>query len=137
MLFQEQEKSTEPDVQFHEPDSTTISSASSGVKPASRTERPTLTTSSASSGVKLSSQTTSPHFSLSPDVAFNPRILPETHKAHPKSGNTTRNLPPLPTSAMKDNDMFRFKPVHRSASTRDFRKTVLRNHFGHVYAIDD
>ncbi|XP_040999160.1 probable serine/threonine-protein kinase At1g54610 [Juglans microcarpa x Juglans regia] len=133
----EQEKIAEPDVQFQEPDSTT-SSASSGVKPASRTESPTLTTSSTSSGVKLSSQTASPYFSLSPDVSFNPRMLLNTHhEVHPNSSKNTRNLPPLPTSAVKDNDMFRFKRVHRSASTRDFRKTGLGNHFDHVYAIDD
>ncbi|KAG6671549.1 hypothetical protein I3842_16G008600 [Carya illinoinensis] len=102
--LQEQEKTAEPDVQFQEPDST-ASSASSGVKPASRTESPIM--------------------------------LPKTHEAHPNSSKNTRNLPPLPISAVKDNNMFRFKPVHRSASTRDFRKTGLRNHFDHVYAIDD
>ncbi|KAG7940884.1 hypothetical protein I3843_16G008300 [Carya illinoinensis] len=132
----EQEKTAEPDVQFQEPDCT-ASSASSGVKPASRTESPILTTSSTSSGVKPSSQTASPHFSFSPDVSFNPRMLPKTHEAHPNSSKNTRNLPPLPISAVKDNNMFRFKPVHRSASTRAFRKTGLRNHFDHVYAIDD
>lgn len=118
-----------------------MSSTSSFEKQASRTESPPFTTSSNSSGVKPSSQTESPPFLLCPDLSSNQRMSPRTLD-HPNATKNIKNLPPspIPTSRTrianydKDNDMYRLNSVHRSASTRDFRRTSLRNQFDvHAY----
>uniref|UniRef100_A0A7N2KWK2 Protein kinase domain-containing protein n=1 Tax=Quercus lobata TaxID=97700 RepID=A0A7N2KWK2_QUELO len=126
----EAEKSAEATVEKQEP-GRTFSSSSSVEKPNSRTESPPLSTSSNSSSVKPSSQTESSTFLLSQDFTSTNQRMSLRTPDHPNAAKNIKNMIPIPISRTcstakydnDNNDMYKLKSVHRSASTREFRRT--------------
>ncbi|KAK9270309.1 hypothetical protein L1049_025887 [Liquidambar formosana] len=121
-LKEEVEKSAEPNVHNQEPGS----SRSSG--------------GSTSSGVKPTRRELSPPFLLSPVASPHQKMSPRT-QGHPNASQNIKNMPPLPTSKTRNTNYNkengnRFNQVHRSASTREFRKVDQRKHLK-LYAVDD
>ncbi|XP_031251025.1 probable serine/threonine-protein kinase At1g54610 [Pistacia vera] len=107
-----EEKIVELDVQRHEPSSST---------------------SSTSSSAKQSNQTDTLPFLLSGPTDSRQKMSPGTHD-HPNAGKNIKNRPPLPPSRTRSNNYndnadnkYRLNQVHRSASTREFRKLSHNN----------
>ena len=129
-MFQEAEKSAEATVEKQEP-GRTFGSSSSVEKPNSRTESLPLSTSSNSSSVKPSSQTESSTFLFSPDFTSTNQRMSLRTPDHPNATKNIKNVIPIPISRIRstakydndNNDMYKLKSVHRSASTREFRRT--------------
>ena len=128
-MFQEAEKSAEATVEKQEP-GRTFGSSSSVEKPNSRTESLPLSTSSNSSSVKPSSQTESSTFLFSQDFTSTNQRMSLRTPDHPNATKNIKNMIPIPISRTRstakydnDNDMYKLKSVHRSASTREFRRT--------------
>ncbi|KAK7859487.1 putative serine/threonine-protein kinase, partial [Quercus suber] len=134
------EKSAEATVEKQEP-GRIFSSSSSVEKPNSRAESPPLSTSSTSSSVKPSSQTESSSFLFSPDFTYTNQRMSLRTPDHPNAKKNIKNMIPIPISRTRStanddndkNDMYKLKSVHRSASTREFRRTTSRFE---VYAVD-
>lgn len=139
-MFQKAEKSVEATVEKQEP-GRIFSSSSSVEKPNSRTESPPLSTSSNSSSVKPSSQTESSPFLFSPDFTSTNQRMSLRTPDHPNSKKNVKNMIPIPISRTRStanydndkNDLYKLKSVHRSASTREFRRTTSRFE---VHAVD-
>lgn len=95
-----------------------------------RSHKPRISTSSATSSLKQSNQLEILPFLLSPMAASSQKLLPETHD-HPNASKKIKNRPPLPTFRTSSNNYndtdiadnkYKLNRVHRSASTREFRK---------------
>ncbi|KAM4123481.1 hypothetical protein ACJW30_01G163300 [Castanea mollissima] len=127
------EKSAEATVEKQEPGHI-FSSSSSVEKQTSRTESPPLSTSSNSSSVKPSGQTESSPFLFSPDFTSTNQRMSLRTPDHPNAKKNIKNMIPIPISRTRStanydndkNDMYKLKSVHRSASTREFRRTTSR-----------
>ncbi|CAK7346743.1 unnamed protein product [Dovyalis caffra] len=120
---EELKETAESVIQSQEPaGSSSSSSNSSGTKPTRLVETP-------------------PNLLLSPVATFKKKMSPKT-QGHPKASKNVNNLPPLPASRTGstkynvNNEMYRLNRVHRSTSTREFRKIDQGKQSGGLYAVD-